>query len=147
MIDEHVHNIADSVPCTQHNCAAVRAGRCGNTLLTAEDLIVKRAEWICRTGRCERGLFCNCAHVSKGTFVASFGAGSTRQQDAKQAGYQIAVRCRVPGQHSAVTVMVAPHPNWEECQHMGPMINHSCCVKHCEYVSSDIDEDIDDDDQ
>jgi SET domain-containing protein len=30
-----------------------------------------------------------------------------------------------------------------ECQNMGPMINHSCCVKHvnCEYVSTDIDED------
>ena len=105
--------------------------------------MVKRAGWISRTGRDERGLFCKSEKVEKGSFVATFGPVSRSRKDAKQMGYQIAVRCRVPGQHSARTVMVAPKPDWEECQFMGPMINHTCCVRHvnCEYVSTDVDED------
>ena len=56
-------------------------------------------------------------------------------------GYQLAVRCRIV-RHSACTVLVTPVPNWEEVDLMGPMINHSCCLKHvnCEYVCTDLDE-------
>ena len=59
-------------------------------------------------------------------------------------GYQLAVRCRIPVRHSACTVLVTPVPNWEELDLMGPMINHSWCLKHvnCEYVCTctDVDE-------
>ena len=104
--------------------------------------MVKRAGWISRTGRDERGLFCKSEKVEKGSFVATFGPVSRSRKDAKQMGYEIAVRCRVPGQHSARTVMVAPKPDWEECQFMGPMINHTCCVRHvnCGRVQQIVDD-------
>ena len=104
---------------------------------------MRRAGWISRTGRHERGLFCNTAQVAKGTFVATFGPVSRSTKHARLLGYQVAVRCRIPGIHSACTVLVAPVPNWEERGCMGAMINHTCCVKHVnyEYVSTDVDED------
>ena len=66
-----------------------------------------------------------------------------RQVSTRLLGYQVAVRCRIPGRHSACTVLVAPVPNWEERGCIGPMMNHTCFVKHvnCEYVSTDVDED------
>jgi hypothetical protein len=112
-------------------------------MLKTEHLRIRSAGWITRTGRNERGLFCNTAQVIQGTFVATFGPVSRSTKHARKVGYQVEVRCRIPGRHSAFTLLVTPAPDWEERGYMGPMINHTCCVKHvnCEYVSSDVDED------